>query len=154
MKYAFVRDHAAQHPIHRLCRADTTRGETAESRRQKANHMLLGQTETVYRKPPNIWADPDSPSGLNCAGSIATLALEKSLGGRTKPVGLLLHTDHDVQYRTVRYQRLSCPKRLHPSMNRKGDCHEKQRWSLFHTLKTEQVRHQKCRTFSETRKAC
>src|SRR3546814_7056888 len=85
---------------------------------------------------------------------LATLALEMSLGRRAKPVGLLLHTDQGVQYRTARYQALLAQNDIQPSMSRKGNCHDNAAMeSFFHTLKTEHVRHQKYRTFDEARQS-
>lgn len=54
MKYAFIRDHAAQYPIRRCRAIDASPSgyyagrNRAESRRSKANRMLLGQIEAVH----------------------------------------------------------------------------------------------------------
>ncbi len=82
------------------------------------------------------------------------MALEMSLGRRAKPIGLLLHTDQGVQYRTARYQALLAQNNIQPSMSRKGNCHDNAAMeSFFHTLKTEHVRHHKYRTFDEARQS-
>ncbi|WP_454913224.1 IS3 family transposase [Stutzerimonas chloritidismutans] len=254
MKYAFIRDHAAQYPIRRLCRAVGASPSgyyawrnRAESRRSKANRILLGQIEAVHRdsrqtygpirihreltsqgnsaglnriarlkreaglrtKQTLVWQQAgrgrtfehivehrllrrfyaDRPNERWVADitfiptaqgwlylsvimdlysrlivgwakdkkpsqELATLALEMSLGRRAKPVGLLLHTDQGVQYRTARYQALLAQNDIQPSMSRKGNCHDNAAMeSFFHTLKTEHVRHQKYRTFDEARQS-
>nr|WP_227500225.1 integrase core domain-containing protein [Marinobacter nanhaiticus] len=66
----------------------------------------------------------------------------------------MLHTDQGVQYRTAQYQALLTLNGIEPSMSRKGNCLDNAAMvSLFHTLKTEHVRHHRYRTHQQARQS-
>ncbi len=71
------------------------------------------------------------------------LALERALGARRPPAGLLHHSDRGVQYACDEYQGLLAQHGLAASMSGAGDCYDNAVVeSFFGSLKTELVHHE------------
>lgn len=71
---------------------------------------------------------------------------------RNNPKGVLFHSDRGVQYTSKRFQTILFDNKYLCSMSRKGNCWDNAcAESFFHTLKMEEVYHQRYKTREEAR---